>query len=469
MTLPPALRTAARDRWGRLRPEIVAHFDRLWREPELPLMEVRAAAALGGWLADHGFAVERGVGGLPTALVARYGPGDGPTLGILAEYDALPGLGNEAVPYRADDGRPAGHACGHNHIGPANVGAAIAARHVMEEHDLRGRLVVVGCPAEELLWGKLALLRAGVLAGLDALVTSHGDYQNGALSRPCLSCISAELIFAGVASHGGRRRSRNALEGLERTVQSMERLAATRFPEAVIGHTIRAGGLMPSITPSEARLWLTVRHESFEDAEEVYREILAAAEGAARSTRTTVTEQLIAATRGYLPNDTLARVLQASLEVVGPPAWTVDDVVWMERLSRAVSPDSPFVLDRSLALHTTGCDAYGQDDGEASWHVPLGRVNWAMPEGVLLHMWGTSALSGHPAGQPGPLMASEGLAIALVDLLADPETVRAAERERAARVGPRVLAPPRCGGYATMSGAPETFWAGTWRSPDTLG
>ena len=192
--------------------------------------------------------------------------------------------------------------------------------------------------------------------------------------------------------------------------------------------------------------------------------------GADRISRTPqTTEQLIAATRGYLPNDTLARVLQASLEVVGPPAWTVDDVVWMERLSRAVSPDSPFVLDRSLALHTTGCDAYGQDDGEASWHVPLGRVNWAMPEGVLLHMWGTTALSGHPAGQPGPLMASEGLAIALVDLLADPETVRAAERERAARVGPRVLAPPRCGGYATMSGAPETFWAGTWRSPDTLG
>src|SRR5712692_5533923 len=113
MAVAPPVLADVRDRWCRLRPEIVAHFERLWQVPELPLLEVRAAAALGEWLAGHGFAVETGTGGLPTAFVARYGTENGPALGILAEYDALPGQGNAARPERADDGQPAGHACGH--------------------------------------------------------------------------------------------------------------------------------------------------------------------------------------------------------------------------------------------------------------------------------------------------------------------------------------------------------------------
>ena len=123
----------------------------------------------------------------------------------------------------------------------------------------------------------------------------------------------------------------------------------------------------------------------------------------------------------------------------------------MEALSRACDPAAPFELHRELALHTDGCDPYGQDDGEASWRIPLGRANWAIPRAVPLHHWGTTALSGHAAGLAGPLMASEALALTAVELLVDPALVAEAGRELTRRVGSRPLSPPRCGDFAVMT------------------
>ena len=469
MALSDRLVAATREAWRGVRAEIEARIRRLWDEPELPLMEVRAADTLAEWVEGHGFGVERGVCGIPTAFAARFGRGTGPTVALLAEYDALPGQGNLAVPHRAPTGQSAGHACGHNQLGPAQVGAAIAARAVMERHGLAGGVVVLGCPAEELLWGKLALLERGAFAGMDALLTSHADYQNGALSRPCLACVSSELVFTGIASHGGAVRRHNALEALELVTRAIDRLGGSRFHRFVVGHVVRTGGLMPSITPEEARLWLTVRHESFEAAWDAYLEIIVIARDAARTAGVAVREQLVAASRGYLANDVLARILDESLRIVGPPAWRADDLTWMESLSRACEPSAPFALDRELVLHTDGCDPYGQDDGEASWRIPLGRVNWAIPRAVPLHHWGTTALSGHPAGLPGPLMASEALALTTVALLSDPSVLEEARRELVGRVGSRPLSRPRSGDFEVMTGAPAAFWGATWRTRDPVG
>jgi aminobenzoyl-glutamate utilization protein B len=462
MALSDRLVDVARAAWRRVRVEIAEHIQRLWAEPELPLMETRATEVLAAWLEGHGFQVERGVCGIPTAFAATFGRGEGPTVALLAEYDALPGQGNRAVPYRAPDGRGAGHACGHNQLGPAQVGAAIAARRAIEASGLAGRLVVLGCPAEELLWGKLALLDRGAFAGADALLTSHADYQNGALSRPCLACVSSELVFTGVASHGGAVRHHNALRALELVTRAIDDRRNARLQGFVVGHVVRAGGLMPSITPDEARLWVTVRHESFEAARDAWGEIAGLAGEAARTAGVTVRDQLIAASRGYLPNDALARVLDANLRLIGPPAWTADDVAWMEALSRACDPAAPFVLDRDIRLHVEGCDPYGQDDGEASWRIPLGRVNWAIPRAVPLHHWGATALSGHAAGLAGPLMASEALALTAVHLLAEPALVVEARQELAGRVGSRALSAPRYGDFTAMTQAPDAFWRAAW-------
>ena len=459
---------ATRDIWSELRPDIETMFAGLWEHPELPMMEYEAEAALSAWLTDHGFDVDRGACGIPTAFRAVWSQGEGPTLGILAEYDALPGQGNLAEPRRVPDGHRAGHACGHNLIGGANVGAAIAARHAMEQLGLQGSIVVLGTPAEELLWGKIAMLQRGAFVGIDALLTSHGDQQNGAISRPCLSCVSSEFVFTGTSGHGGSLRSQNALDAAELAVQSMERLRAHQFNDAVIGHVLRVAGLMPSITCDEARLWITVRHESFERAEEVYNQILPVAADAARYTNTGFSEQLISASRGYLANDTLGRVLQSQLDTIGPPAWDAEDLDFMAKLSNACSPQMDVILDRETKLHTRGCDPFGQDDGEASWSIPLARVNWAEPLGVLFHNWATTAMSGHTSGFKGGLMASEGLALTAIDLMAEPSEIAEAKIELAGRVNGRKLSPPRYGGSELMTAAPETFWDATWLSGDRL-
>ena len=462
LSLREDLAASVRRHWAAVRGEIERHFAILWAEAELPNMERASAAALCGWLEAEDFQVERAACGLPTAFRASWRKGEGPRIGLLAEYDALPGTGNKAVPRREAGGKRAGHACGHNQIGPANVGAAIAARRAMAETGVAGEIVAIGCPSEEIVWGKLALLKAGAFERFDALLTSHGDYQNGAISRPCQSVLSGEIVFLGESGHGGGVRRQNALDAAELAVQSIERLRAHHYPDTSVEHVLRVAGNMPSVTPDEARLWLVTRHVDFERARDVYRFVVGVAEQAAGICQVEFREQFIAGTRGYLANDTLAKILLGNLERVGLPRYSGEDLAWMESLARATRPKEPFKLDRGLALHTEGHDLYGQDDGEASWHVPLARANWAIPEQVPLHNWACSALTGHRASYPGPLMASEALALTTVELMTTASALEAAKTELERRRAGVTIDPPLLGAYRTMTTAPETFWDATW-------
>ena len=323
---------ATRECWAPLQPVIEHHFAQLWREPELPNMERRASTVLADWLAAHGFEVTRPACGLPTAFIARRKLGDGPMIALLAEYDALPGIDNDAVPYRQRRGLRAGHACGHNQIGPANCGAAIAAATAAERLAGAGEIVVVGCPAEEIVWGKIALLAGGAFDSVDVILTSHADYQNGVLSRPCQSVIGGEFVFIGESGHGGSIHRQNALDAAELAVQSLERLRAHHFPDASVEHVLRIAGHIPNVTPDEARLWVTVRHLGYERAKEVYDFVTGVCEQAARLTRVEFRHQFIAGTRGYLPNDTVADFVYAAMQSVGPPRWSEEAFEWMGRL-----------------------------------------------------------------------------------------------------------------------------------------
>ncbi len=452
-----------RRHWQDLKGEIERHFALVWEAAELPNMEYESAAALAGWLEREGFDVARKACGLPTAFIGRWKKGEGgPSIGLLAEYDALPGTANKPVARRESTGKRAGHACGHNQIGPASLGAAMAARRALAGADIAGEIVVIGCPAEEIVWGKLALLKAGAFAGCDALLTSHADYQNGAISRPCQSVMSGEVIFTGESGHGGGVRRQNALDAAELAVQSIERLRAHHFPDTSVEHVLRVGGHMPSVTPDEARLWLVTRHVDIERAKDVYRFVTGVAEQAARLCTVAYREQFIAGTRGYLANDVLAQILLANLERVGPPRYSMHDLAWLQDLARACRPTEQFDLDHALALHTEGHDPYGQDDGEASWHIPLARANWAIPKQVPLHNWACSALTGHPASYAGPLMASEALALTTVELMGAPAVLSEAKAELWQRLAGRIIAPPPLGATKTMIEAPERFWDATW-------
>lgn len=445
-----------------LRPGIESLFRQQWADPELPGMEVRSSARLASWLAGHGFAVETGVGGLPTAFMARSAWAPGPVIAILAEYDALPGLDNDAVAFRKSLGLMAGHACGHNHIGPANAGAAIAAAMACRKLGIAGEIRVIGCPAEEILWGKIALLRAGVFAGIDAILTSHGDYQTGALSRPCQAVASGEFVFSAETGHGGQTGHRNTLLVAEEAVTASAAVIESNFPGVLLRHVLRKAGVMPSIMPAETRLWFTTRGFDFEPVRRAYDAIAGLSEDAARRGGVSCRHQFISESRGYLPNDTLGRLLFEAMRTAGPPDWQEADLSFMRELSRACAPNEPMEIDAEVRYFDTGEDFYGQDDGEVSWRIPLGRVNWAYPKQIPIHHWAWTALSGHSASNPGPLAAAEALAMAAVSLLQSPEIAAKAADELRQRVKGVELLEPRLGALATMTKAPESFWSASW-------
>jgi aminobenzoyl-glutamate utilization protein B len=453
----------ARAAWTALAPEIVEQFGLLFAMPELSCLEYRSMDLLAGWMEAHGFSVERGVGDVPTAFLARKDSGgSGPRIGILVEYDALPGLDNEPQARRTSSGRKPGHGCGHNHIGPANAGAGIAAAAALQQAGLAGEIVVVGCPAEEIVWGKLALQAAGVFDGLDAVLTSHGDYQNGSISRPCHATANGEFRFSGESAHSGLGTARNAVAASEAAIAHFRTIAGEAFDELQFKHVYRFAGYSPGVTPDEVRVWASVRHRDFDTMRAGYARMEAVFSEVASAHQVDFRGDLVAACRGYLANDTLGRVMADCLQTVGAPAWTKSDIAFMEELSQACAPGKPFTLHRELAYFDQGIDYYGQDDGDLSWQIPLGRINWAYPENVPIHHWAWTALSGHTASQAGPLMASEAIAIAAVRLIADPHHLTAARAELDRRKAGTIVPPPEFGLLEVLTKRPEEFWDATW-------
>jgi aminobenzoyl-glutamate utilization protein B len=277
-----------------------------------------------------------------------------------------------------------------------------------------------------------------------------------------MSVVGGEVIFSGVSRHGGSPSSGNALDAAELAIQSIERLRAHHFRDASVEHVIRVGGHIPNVTPDESRLWISTRHPEYERAREVYRFVVGVCAQASQLTGTGFREQLIAGSRGYLPNDALARVVYANLERVGPPKWSDADLGWLRELALACEPNGSFRLDRDLGLYSEGCDFYGQDDGEVSWRVPLARINWAVPREVPFHNWALTALSGHRCGHAGALMASEALALAAVDLYLAPDVLIVALDELRSRVGDEPLPRPEYGAFRTLTERPAQFWDATW-------
>lgn len=451
----------ARQKWAEMAGEIEALFAEMWAVPELPAMEFTSSEMLCSFLERHGIAVKRGAFGIPTSFLAKVTHGEGPRIGILVEYDALPALHNDAVPFRQGNRRKPGHGCGHNHIGPVNTGAGIAAIKAMAALSLQGEIHIIGCPAEEIGWGKLALQAAGAFDNLDAIITSHGDYQNGSLARPCHSMASGEFRFTGVSAHGGKVASRNALETAEAAFAAFVRIK-DEIPGLQVKHVYRHAGITPGVTPEEVRLWASVRHSDFDTVSDGYRKMEETFRNIAADRNVDFNAEQIANCRGYLGNDTVGRILDDCLREVGPPRWTDNDIAWMTKLSEVCDPGKPFNLHRELDYFDTGIDYYGQDDGNVSWAVPLGRINWAYPTNVPIHHWAWTALSGHSSSSPGALMASETLAMAAIRLLASPGAVAAAKSELQERIKGQTIAPPAPTITDILVTDPRSFWDATW-------
>jgi aminobenzoyl-glutamate utilization protein B len=456
--------------WTAIAPTVRGVARWLWEHPELGLMERESAARLRDWLTGEGFAVRDSASTLPNAFVAERGSGS-PAVGILLEFDALPGRSNVAEPRREPVGSldSPGHACGHNLIGAVNAGAGIAAANALAEIGAAGRIVLYGTPAEELLLGKLAMLDAADFDDVDVVLTHHPSLATAAISRPCLAVVSGEVGFRGAPAHPGLAVPRNPLDAVELSVSIVERLRAHHFGDTSIEHVQRTPVTsIPNAGPEEARCWWYVRHVDHARAEACYRWILEVSEAAARLCRVDIAHTVLASCRGYLPNDVVGRVLFEELDSVGSPDWNDDQLAAMARFGAAFDAETPFGLHRGVELLDSGVDRYSQDDGDLSHLVPLGRYTWAVPSTVPIHSWAATAFFGTDLAWRGAEPIGRAMTRSAVRLVTEPEVVAEAKDELRRRV-PDPLSPSLRGAWDRLPAQAAAFWRGDWNLGGTSG
>jgi aminobenzoyl-glutamate utilization protein B len=430
-----------------LRPDLVKINQDLWEYAEPGLEEYRSAARLGGVLKKAGFRLREGVSGMPTAFVAEYGEGK-PVIGILAEYDALPELSQQATGTRTPvPGRGTGHGCGHCALGTSAVGAALAVREVYEKHKLKGTIRLYGTPAEETLIGKVYMTLDGQFNDLDACLHWHPGSENKVTYGSSKACISAKFSFRGVAAHaaGSPDKGRSALDGVELMNVGVNFMREHVKPSSRIHYVVTNGGGQPNVVPAAAQVWYYVRDDVHADAEAHFDWVKDIADGAAKMSRTKVEVRVDSDCHEILPNRALSQVIARNFALVGPPRFDDAD----RRLARQLQ--EPLWADFRLKEEQPLKDSIeplpekpfpppggSTDVGDVSWRVPTsGFSAVCFPAGSPGHSWQNVAASGSPIGHKGLLVAAKVLALSTADLLRDPQLLKEAKADYDRRMAGR--------------------------------
>ncbi|MDX1578702.1 MAG: amidohydrolase, partial [Gemmatimonadota bacterium] len=409
----------------------------LWRYSETALLEERSAKYLAGLLEAEGFTVERGVAGMPTAFVATFRHGtEGPTLGILAEYDALPGVGNAPEPTKTPraDGVTSGQGCGHNLFGAGSVGAAIALKRAMQSRDLEGELRLYGTPAEETVVGKVYMAREGLFDGLDASLVWHPMLETRVTNGSGLAMNNFTVEFRGQAAHSAADpwNGRSALDAVEMMNYGVNLMREHVRPSTRIHYVMPSAGEAPNVVPEYAKVWYYVRDTLRTRVEEYYDWILDIADGAARATRTEHEVTLITGVHAMLLNRPLQEAMQANLEAVGGPRFPDAFQQWGMAMQEGlrIPREGLDAQVKPLAPEPVPASGGSTDVAEVSWIAPTVHLEvTSAPEGVPWHSWATSAAHGTEWSVAAADVAARVLALTGIDLLTDPGLV---ERARAA-------------------------------------
>jgi aminobenzoyl-glutamate utilization protein B len=419
----------------------------IWEYAELGLEEIRSSAMLAKELEVHGFRVTRGVAQMPTAFEAAFGEGK-PVIGIIAEYDALPGLSNHAIPYKSPitEGAP-GHGCGHNLFGTASSAAAIALKRVMEKYQLPGTIKLFGTPAEEVCIGKPYMAREGCFEGVDAFLDWHPDENTTAYYRTCNAYASVRFTFHGQSAHGNKPwLGRSALEAAELMGAAVNFLRGHMDPgkppdgAATINYTYTNCGQYPNVIPDLAEAWYIYRIPARTDLEAIHERILKCAKGAAIATETEWEAKILTGTHELIPNERMAELLFENLQQIGPPQFNQEEERFAKELHRTYQ--TPFQGLSSKILPPSGGWKGVTDSSEPSWFAPYGVARVACrPPGIPAHSWGACASYGSTMGLKGMMTAAKALGLSAVDLLTTPGILEEAQKEFQEKLKGRTYSP----------------------------
>jgi len=438
--------------------------DAIWEYAELGYVEFKSAKLLADELESHGFKVERGVAGIPTAFVGIWGKGK-PVIGVMGEYDALPGLSQKVSPIKEpiEVGVP-GHGCGHNIHGTSGLGGAIALRYAMEETGLKGTVKFFGCPAEEMLSGKVWMVREGVFDGVDAVISHHPSSMNNAGLSSSNANNAVKFHYRGKTSHaaGSPEQGRSALDAVELMNIGVNFLREHVIQDARIHYVIEEGGGQPNVVPGYARSWYLIRAPERDQLEPIYERILKIAEGAALMTETELEVEFIKGIYNKVPSLTLSKVVTANMREIGAPTYTAEEMAFAGKVSESISEASKRTTlwktkrpgwEDLMTVLMDGSVPDAWNDGEVSHgSTDVSDVSWMTPTmefstatyilGTPGHSWQNVAFSGMSIGHKSLFYASKIIASTAIDLLTKPELIKEAWEELDKRKAGRVYRSP---------------------------
>ena len=413
----------------------------IWNLAELGYKEGKSANLLQSMLKEEGFTIETGVAGIPTAFTATFGSGS-PVIGVLGEYDALPGFSQDAVPFKKElSGNTNGHACGHHLFGSASAAAAIAVKNWLKTTGRKGTIRFYGTPAEEGGAGKVYMVRAGLFQDVDAVIHWHPGDDNNANPISSLSNKSAKFRFRGVASHAAAspERGRSALDAVE-ALNYMVNMMREHIPEkSRVHYVITRGGEAPNVVPAFAEVYYYIRHPEMDVVKDLFNRVTKAAEGAALGTGTTMDYEVIHGVYNLLPNQILSTNLYENLKTVGGVNYDKTEEDFALKIFPSLNRKDVNISDAALVkpYADQSDEAFGSTDvGDISWLVPTAGISSATwVPGTAAHSWQAVAAGGMSIGHKGMMVAAKTMALTIMDCLVSPEMLKNAKLELLKRRG----------------------------------
>ena len=410
----------------------------LWDYAEMGYLETRSSKAMKDILIDEGFSIKDGVASIPTAFIAEYNNG-GPIIGVLAEFDALPGLSQSTNPYRDSLGGDAGHACGHHLFGAASVHAAVAIKEYLKETNQKGTIRLYGTPAEEGGSGKVYIARDGYFDDVDIVLHWHPDDSNKSHFSSSNGNKSARFTFKGISAHaaGAPQNGRSALDGVEAMNMMVNMMREHMDEEARIHYVITKGGLAPNVVPEEAQVYYYVRHPKVDGVVELFERVVKAAEGAARGTETKLEYEVMHGNYPLMPNRVLSEMINTELLKLGGISYNEEEMAYAQELYKTLlNPSREIGSQEQIQPLRLSAGKGSTDVGDVSWKVPTSGVRIATwVPGTSSHSWQAVAAGGTSIGTKGANLAAKALANSAIKLLENPEIIKMAWDEHLDRVG----------------------------------
>jgi len=426
--------------------DLISVSDKIWEAAEVAFREEKSANYLIDYAEKNGFKIEKGLAGIPTAFTATYGEGK-PVIGIIGEFDALPGLSQTTVPFKNEliEGG-AGHGCGHNLFGTASMGAAVAVKELIEKGELKGTIKYFGTPAEEKFFGKLWMIREGVFDNIDIVMDWHPADKTEANVQPSLALVDFMVEFSGQSAHASADpwNARSASDALELYTHGINSYREHVKPSVRIHYHIQDAGQVVNVVPDYSRIWVRVRDITREGLVPVYNQVQKMAGGAAIMANVDHKVSLISGIHDLLPNRIGGAAMQKNLEILGDIEYNEEELSFAYDMQKANGKPLEGIDGKIRPLRETLESPGGgsTDVGDVSYNIPVVSLAATVaPKGVPWHSWSVVASSGMSIGHKGMIHAAKALGMTMIDIFKDEKLREEIKKEFDNRIGDYIYDP----------------------------